>query len=217
MAGHPERATFRDIVEGGWSGQASPDSVAYRLTRVFREQVAAQVIRFLLAECYEADPAFDYLTVRRREGPIWALVTEKPQHLLDPQYATWDDLLLAAVDEVIAQTLDGRQVRCATACGPTTTSPRIVTRCRHRCRSSAAGSICPAGRCRATSSHRACIGARQPPRNGWSCLPGVKPRASCTCPRARAGIRSRPSTATRTRRGSTASPRHFYPARRSTL
>ncbi len=108
MTGHPDRATFRDIVESGWSGHASPDSVAYRLTRVFREQVVTHVIRFLLAECYEADPEFDYLTVRRREGPIWTLVTEKPQHLLDPQYATWNDLLLAAVDEVISQALDGR-------------------------------------------------------------------------------------------------------------
>jgi penicillin amidase len=106
--GHPDRATFRDIVESGWSGHASPDSVAYRLTRVFREQVVTHVIRFLLAECYEADPEFDYLTVRRREGPIWTLVTEKPQHLLDPQYATWNDLLLAAVDEVISQALGER-------------------------------------------------------------------------------------------------------------
>ena len=29
-------------------------------------------------------------TVRRREGPIWKLVTEQPMHLLDPEYTIWD-------------------------------------------------------------------------------------------------------------------------------
>ena len=52
------------------------------------------MIAFVLSECYEADPTFDYATVRRREGPIWKLVTEKPLHLLDPQYATWDEMML---------------------------------------------------------------------------------------------------------------------------
>ena len=52
------------------------------------------MIAFELSECYEADPTFDYATVRRREGPIWKLVTEKPLHLLDPRYATWDDMIL---------------------------------------------------------------------------------------------------------------------------
>ena len=108
VAGHSDRATFRAIVKDGWSGQASSDSVAYRLSRAFREQVATQIIRSVLVECYEADPAFDYMTVRRREGPLWSLVTQKPQHLLDPRYATWEELLLSAVDEVIEQTLDGR-------------------------------------------------------------------------------------------------------------
>ena len=59
------------------------------------------MIAFVLAECYEADASFDYRTVRRREGPIWKLVTEQPMHLLDPAYATWDALLVAAIDRVI--------------------------------------------------------------------------------------------------------------------
>jgi len=98
-AGHPFRAELRDILRTGWSGRA--DSAAYRFTRVFREEVTQRIVRFVLVECYEADPAFDYLTVRRREGPLWRLVSEKPMHLLDPAYGSWDELLLASLDSVI--------------------------------------------------------------------------------------------------------------------
>jgi penicillin amidase len=101
-AGGSDRARVREIVDSGWSGRASSGSAAYRLTRAFREAVTERVIRFVLAECYEADPSFDYYNVRRREGPVWKLVTDRPQHLLDPQFESWDDLLLSAVDEVIA-------------------------------------------------------------------------------------------------------------------
>ena len=70
---------------------------------MFREEVSDAVIAFVLSECYEADLSFDYRTVRRREGPIWKLVTEKPMHLLDPAYTDWNALLVAAVDRVIAR------------------------------------------------------------------------------------------------------------------
>jgi penicillin amidase len=110
LAGHSERALFRWIVEKEWTGRATPDSVAYRLTRTFREAVATRVIGFVLSECYEADPSFDYYTVHRREGAIWKLVSEQPHHLLDPQYSTWGELLLSAVDEVI-EGAEGRDLR----------------------------------------------------------------------------------------------------------
>jgi penicillin amidase len=102
--GHAERARFRELVEKSWDGKASPDSVGYRLTRLFRDQVSERVMAFVLAECYEADWSFDHTTLRRREGPIWKLVTEKPMHLLDPQFASWDELFAAAVDTVIERT-----------------------------------------------------------------------------------------------------------------
>jgi penicillin amidase len=103
IAGRADRARLRDIVDRGWDGHASPGSAAYLITRLVRAGVSDRVIRFVLAECYEADPAFDYRAERRREGPIWKLVTERPQHLLDPRFATWDELVLAAVDGVITQ------------------------------------------------------------------------------------------------------------------
>lgn len=102
-AGTMERRTVRDLVERTWTGHASPESPAYAYTRAFRDEVIARVMTFLLVECLEADPAFDYTANRRREGPVWALVTARPMHLLDPAYASWEALLLAAVDAVIAR------------------------------------------------------------------------------------------------------------------
>jgi penicillin amidase len=101
IRGHASRAEFRDVVEKTWTGQASTDSAAYRLTRMFRERVSERVIAFLLSECYEADATFDYRVVRQREGPIWKVVTEQPPHLLDPAFTSWQELLVASVDEVI--------------------------------------------------------------------------------------------------------------------
>jgi penicillin amidase len=106
--GRDDRTLFRDVVAGEWSGQATADSAAYRLTREFRALISERVIAFVLSECYEADSAFDYTTVRRRDTPIWRLVTEQPQHLLDPQYATWTEMLLDTVDATIEQAMRDR-------------------------------------------------------------------------------------------------------------
>jgi penicillin amidase len=107
IAGNDARAQFQDIVANGWSGQASADSVAYRLTRNFRDIVSERITEFVLSECIDADPTFDYTAIRRREAPLWTLASEQPQHLLDPQYATWGDLLTSAVDETIAKAMAG--------------------------------------------------------------------------------------------------------------
>jgi penicillin amidase len=107
-AGERDRTLFRSIVDDGWSGQADADSVAYRLTREFRNVVSERVIAFVLSECYEADRAFNYTTVRRRDTPIWMLVTERPQHLLDPRYATWTEMLIDAIDATIERAMRDR-------------------------------------------------------------------------------------------------------------
>jgi len=97
------RIRLREIVERDWDGKASPGSAGYRLTRMFREEVTEAIIAFLLIECNEADATFDYRNVRRREGPIWKLVSEKPMHLLDPEYKSWDALILQAATDVVVR------------------------------------------------------------------------------------------------------------------
>jgi penicillin amidase len=108
VKGSAERALFRELLTEGWSGAATPDSVGYRLTRAFREIVSERVMAFVLSECYESDPAFDYTTVRRRDAAIFALVTAQPLHLLDPQYSTWSKMLLDAVDTTIERAMRDR-------------------------------------------------------------------------------------------------------------
>ena len=103
VAGHPPRASLKDIMEHRWTAEAAPASAAYRFTRAFRDTVSDRVMSFVLSECYEADRTFDYTAIRRREASIWKLVTEQPRHLLDPQYESWRDMLLAAVDVTIEQ------------------------------------------------------------------------------------------------------------------
>jgi penicillin amidase len=106
IAGDEARARFRDIVEKDWTGEASPDSAAYRLTRMFRDQVIDRTTSFVLAECYEADASFDYTRIRRREGAIWKLVTDRPAHLLNPRYGSWSDLLTASIDALIQEAME---------------------------------------------------------------------------------------------------------------
>ena len=100
LAGRPDRAEFRHYVED-WSGHASTDSVGYRLVKDFRTEVQNRVFEPLFAACHAADPRFDFHHLNQLEGPLWAMVTQQPKNLLDPQYKDWNALLLAAVDQVI--------------------------------------------------------------------------------------------------------------------
>ena len=106
IAGRPLRGEARSLVES-WGGHASVDSVGYRIVRAFRLRVAADAFAPLVAPCKQRDAKFDYLGTRGNrghrqwEGPLWALVSEKPAHLLDPRFASWDELQLAALDAVL--------------------------------------------------------------------------------------------------------------------
>jgi penicillin amidase len=114
VARRDERRQIRELLERSWDGHASPASVGYRFTRQFRDRVSEVVLTFLLIECYEADPNFDHTALRRREGPLWKLLSERPMHLLDPQYSSWDELLIQAVDDVIARLKESGELSART-------------------------------------------------------------------------------------------------------
>jgi penicillin amidase len=120
VAGAPRRAEARRLVEG-WGGRAAVDSVGYRLVRAFRSRVAESAFAPLVAACTKADARFDYLGRRpdqghrQWEGPLWALVTQRPLHLLDPRFASWEALLLGAFDGVLGElTKDGMALASGT-------------------------------------------------------------------------------------------------------
>ncbi len=98
-----QRAEFKRLVETTWTGRASTDSVAYRLVRQFRAALVRDVMTGLTAPARQIDPTFDYTRSLRGESPVWQLVAERPAHLLDPQFKTWDEQILSAVDVAIAE------------------------------------------------------------------------------------------------------------------
>jgi penicillin amidase len=110
----PRRAEMRDLVDK-WGGRAAVDSVGYRIVRAFRLAVAEAVLVPLTAPCKAADERFSWNRIPFWEGPVWALVTTRPAHMLDAKYATWDALLLAAADATLAElTKDGARLAAQT-------------------------------------------------------------------------------------------------------
>jgi penicillin amidase len=93
------RAALRGFAEK-WEGRASIDAVSYRLVREFRTAVHARVFAPIFASCVEAFPQFSRSELQL-EGALWAILREKPMHLLSPEFSTWKEMLVAAIDDVI--------------------------------------------------------------------------------------------------------------------
>ncbi len=102
IAADGRRQEFRQLI-ADWDGHAAVDSVAYRLVRDARRWLAYLVFEQLTAPCKAQDPRFFYSNTFffLLEQPLWQLVTERPAHLLNPEYGTWDDQLLAAIDALL--------------------------------------------------------------------------------------------------------------------
>lgn len=101
IANDKQLAEYRTLVEN-WVARAAPDSVGYRLVRGFRLEVEKRVFHALMAPAREAYG--DDVELRHSnqfEAPLWSLVTTRPQHMLPSDYATWNELLVAAVRQNI--------------------------------------------------------------------------------------------------------------------
>ncbi len=99
LVGHPDRAEIRRLIETTWTGKASLDSVAYLAVRNFRLNLLDQVFSAITARCKAADEEFDVFQLNQLEGPLWEVVRKRPVHLLDPKFKSWDEQLLAAIDQ----------------------------------------------------------------------------------------------------------------------
>lgn len=104
-AADPRRAEFRRYV-AGWGGHASVDSVGYRLVRLFHERLRSRVLGALLAPVRAKYPDFEPPALSQFEGSLWTLVEQQPANLLDPAYSSWNALMLATVDSIIADFRD---------------------------------------------------------------------------------------------------------------
>ncbi len=106
VAADARRGEMRKLAED-WAGRASVHSAGYRIVRAFRLAVADEVLGALVAPCKAADERFLWSRIPFYEGPLWALLTERPAHLLSPKYPGWDDQLLAAADATLAELAKG--------------------------------------------------------------------------------------------------------------
>lgn len=103
------RAEFRRLLQEHWTGRASIDSAAYRLVRQFRLKAAELAFAPFVERLRAKDRDYPATPGRSIEGPVWSLVTSRPVHLLNPAYASWNALLLDAIDQTVASlTADGR-------------------------------------------------------------------------------------------------------------
>jgi len=110
-AEQPNRAEFRRLVAESWTGRASVDTVGYTLVRAFRLYLRDRVYAWLTAPCRTIRADFRHYSFGQWEGPLWRMVMEKPRHLLHPDFETWEECLLATVDETIRHLIrDGRSL-----------------------------------------------------------------------------------------------------------
>jgi penicillin G amidase len=97
------RQEYRDLVED-WEPRASVDSVGYRLVRAFRLAIKRCVFDMLIAPAQvDENAGRPLLQSKQFEDVLWSLLHQQPMHLLADDYASWQDLMVAAVDEVILE------------------------------------------------------------------------------------------------------------------
>lgn len=101
----------------GWSGRAAVDDSAYRLLREFEQTVTQRAFDMLTVEARARWPAWRFRAWSGFADAAWRLVNERPAHLLDPRYATWDDWLADAARAALERAADGCDDAVACAWG----------------------------------------------------------------------------------------------------
>jgi penicillin amidase len=116
LAGHPQRAEFRRLLEQSWDGRASVDSVGYRLAQQYRWSLHDLLFGAANAEMAKLDPKGTMqIASPRWPQAVARLLDERPAGWLPPGYGDWQALALAAVDRSIDEvTRDGTPLAQAT-------------------------------------------------------------------------------------------------------
>ena len=97
VASDAQLAEYRDLVQN-WIPRAAPESVGYRLVRAFRLEVQQRLFYALTTPV--RDELGEDVALRRSnqfEAPLWAVVSEQPEHMLPAEYEDWNAFLIAVV------------------------------------------------------------------------------------------------------------------------
>ncbi|MDH4106888.1 MAG: penicillin acylase family protein [Gammaproteobacteria bacterium] len=101
VAGNQARAEMRKLV-ADWVPRAEAGSVGYRLVRSFRAEAREMVFDMLMTPVRAMHGPDVRLRISNQfEAPLWQLVTDRPPHLLSDDFASWEQLLLAAADRTL--------------------------------------------------------------------------------------------------------------------
>lgn len=95
------RADLRAAV-AQWNGRASPDSAAFRLVHAWRLRVAEHALAPFFTQARAHYPDFTSKDFQW-EDALWLLAHGRPAKLLNPDFTSWDALLMKAADEVLAE------------------------------------------------------------------------------------------------------------------
>ena len=88
--------------------------MSYRVVHDFRLAVAHRVFDPIFAPCVERYPDFTWSRLDYEQS-LLTILKSRPANLLDPAFHTWDDLLVAAADDVAgAYAKQGLDPRTAT-------------------------------------------------------------------------------------------------------
>src|SRR5260370_1567243 len=79
-----ERLEFRRRL-GDWSGRADAGSIAYRLVKKYREEVASRVFEPISEAAKNIYPGFSY-DFLKFEDPLWRMIELHPVTLLAGEY-----------------------------------------------------------------------------------------------------------------------------------
>lgn len=101
LVDHPGRQQARERIEK-WGGRASAEDLGYPIVRAFRHEVRKSVFDALAAQARAKYPEAEFEIPAQFEGPLWQLVTQRPQHLLDPRFPSWEQAMLASLDTALA-------------------------------------------------------------------------------------------------------------------
>lgn len=117
---HSARQKFYDYVKN-WSGKAATDDVGYRLVREYNDALKLKILsslgRYFLSLAPDAkdDVEDGFMQKLNHETEmVWRLLDERPINWLNPRYASWDELLIETVDDVIHDLGGAEQLASAT-------------------------------------------------------------------------------------------------------
>jgi penicillin amidase len=116
VQGDARRGEALALLKNSWSGRASVDSVGYTITRAYMYALYDLLFGAANEQMVVVDPKANMAAVTSRWPVVMArLLDQQPAAWLPPQYASWRELELAALDRVIGDLAsDGKPLSAAT-------------------------------------------------------------------------------------------------------